>query len=75
MNKSSKTLTKIFNLADEMGLYCSMIKEKGEVLHIFVGGQAFFGSSVVDDCIHDSDGRRYTYKDLKQYILTYERFK
>ena len=75
MNKSSKTLTKIFNLADEMGLYCSMIKEKGEVLHIFVGGQAFFGSGVVNDCIHDSDGRRYTYKDLKKYILTYERFK
>lgn len=75
MNKSSKTLIKIFNLADEMGLYCSMIKEKGEVLHIFVGGQAFFGSSVVDDCIHDSDGRRYTYKDLKQYLLEYERFK
>lgn len=75
MNKSSKTLTKIFNLADEMGLYCCMIKERGEVLHIFVGGQTFFRSDGVDDSIHDSDGRRYTYKDLKQYILTYERFK
>lgn len=75
MNKDSKTLTKIFNMADEMGLYCSMYKEKGEVLHIFVGGQTFFNSDCVNDCIHDSDGRRYTYKDLKQYILIHERFK
>jgi hypothetical protein len=74
MNKDSKTLTKIFNMADEMGLYCSMVKEGGEVLHIFVGEQTFFRSGVYDG-IHDSDGRRYTYKDLKQHILTYERFK
>lgn len=75
MNKNSKTLVKIFNMADELGLYCSMIKEKGEVLHIFVGGQAFFNSDCVSNYIHDSDGRRYTYKDLKQYILTHEKFK
>lgn len=75
MNKDSKTLTKAFNLADELGLYCSMTKERGEVLNIFVGEQTFFRSDSVNDCIHDSDGRRYTYKDLKQYILTHERFK
>ena len=75
MNKDSKILTKIFNMADEMGLYCSMDKEKGEVLHIFVGGLTFFRSDCVNDCIHDYEGRRYTYKDLKQYILTQERFK
>lgn len=75
MNKNSKTLAKIFNMADEMGLYCSMTKGEGEVLGIFVGGQTFFNSNCVNDCIHDSDGRRYTYKDLKQHILTHERFK
>ena len=36
MNKDSKTLTKAFNLADELGLYCSMTKADGEVLSIFV---------------------------------------
>lgn len=75
MNKNSKTLTKIFNMADEMGLYCSITKGGGEVLSIFVGGQTFFNSDCVNDCIHDSDGRGYTYKDLKQHILTHERFK
>lgn len=75
MNKDSKTLIKAFNLADEMGLYCSMIKEGGEVLHIHVGERTFFNSDCVNGSIHDSDGRKYTYKDLKQYILTYERFK
>lgn len=75
MNKDSKIFTKIFNMADEMGLYCSMTKESGEVLSIFVGGQTFFRSDCVEDCIHDSDGRRYTYKDLKQHILTHERFR
>ena len=75
MNKNSKTLTKIFNMADEMGLYCSITKGGGEVLNIFVGGQTFFNIDCVNECIHDSEGRRYTYKDLKQYILTHERFK
>ncbi len=75
MNKDSKILTKIFNMADEMGLYCSITKDRGEVLDIFVGVQTFFRSDCVNDFIHDSDGRRYTYKDLKQHILTHERFK
>lgn len=75
MNKDSRIFTKIFNMADEMGLYCSMSKESGEVLSIFVGENTFFRSDSVCDCIHDSDGRRYTYKDLKQHILTHERFR
>lgn len=75
MNKDSKTLTKIFNLADELGLYCSMTKGGGEVLSMFVGEKTFFGSDCVNDFIHDSEGRKYTYKDLKRYIQTKERFK
>lgn len=68
MNKDSKTLTKIFNMADELGLYCSMDKAKGEVLSIFVGGKTFFISNCVNDGIHDSGGHIYTYKDLKKYV-------
>lgn len=41
MNKDSQILTKIFNMADEFGLYCSMTKENGEVLSIFVGEKTF----------------------------------
>ena len=41
MNKDSKTLTKIFNMADESGLYCSMTIAGGEVLSIFVGEETF----------------------------------
>ena len=75
MNKDSKTLTKIFNMADELGLYCFMVKLKGEVSSIYIGEQTFFNGDCINDSIHDADGRRYTYKDLKQYILTRERFK
>ena len=68
MNKDSKVLTKIFNIADEMGLYCSMTKGNGEVLSMFVGEQTFFSSNCINDSIHDADGHRYTYKDLKKYV-------
>ena len=68
MNKDSKTLTKIFNIADEMGLYCSMVKVKGEVSSIYVGGQTFFPSDCIHYSIHDADGHSYTYKDLKKYV-------
>ena len=68
MKKDSKTLTKIFNMADELGLYCSMVKLKGEVSSIYIGEQTFFNSDCINDSIHDSDGRRYTYKDLKKYV-------
>ena len=68
MNKDSKTLTKIFNMADDMGLYCSMTKGRGEVLSMFVGEQTFFSSDCINNCIHDADGHRYTYKDLKKYV-------
>ena len=68
MNKDSKTLTKIFNMADDMGLYCSMTKADGEVLSMFVGGQTFFSSDCINDSIHDADGHRYTYRDLKKYV-------
>ena len=68
MSKDSQILTKIFNMADEIGLYCSMTKGDGEVLSIFFGGQTFFTSDCVNNCIHDADGRRYTYKDLKKYV-------
>lgn len=71
MNKDSKTLTKIFNMADEMGLYCSITKEKGEVLNIFVGEETFFRSDCINDFIHASGGRRYTYKDLKKHVYKY----
>lgn len=67
MNKDSKTLTKIFNIADEMGLYCSMTKGDGEVLSMYVGEQTFFPSDCVHG-IHDADGHSYTYKDLKKYV-------
>lgn len=68
MNKDSKTLTKIFNMADKMGLYCLMTKAHGEVLDIHVGKQSFFSSSVATDSIHNSDGHRYSYRDLKRYV-------
>lgn len=68
MNKDSKTLTKIFNIADEMGLYCSMTKGNKEVLSIHVGEQTFFSSDCIKDSIHDADGRMYTYKDLKKHV-------
>ena len=68
MNKDSKILTKIFNMADDMGLYCSMTKGDGEVLSMFVGEQTFFISDCVNNCIHDADGHSYTYKDLKKYV-------
>ena len=69
MNKDSKTLTKIFNMADELGLYCSMVKLKGEVSSIYIGEQTFFNSDCINDSIHDADGRRYTYKDLKNMCI------
>ena len=68
MNKDSKTLTKIFNLADEIGLYCSIVKVKGEVSSIYVGEKTFFQSDCINNYIHDADGRMYTYKDLKKYV-------
>ena len=68
MNKDSQILTKIFNMADEFGLYCSMTKGRGEVLSMFVGEQTFFSSDCINDSIHDADGHRYTYKDLKKYV-------
>ena len=68
MNKDSETLTKIFNMADEMGLYCSITKGNKEVLSIFVGEQTFFPSYCINNYIHDADGRMYTYKDLKKYV-------
>ena len=68
MSKDSQILTKIFNMADEMGLYCSMTKGNKEVLSIFVGEQTFFSSYCINDSIHDADGHRYTYKDLKKYV-------
>ena len=68
MSKDSQILTKIFNMADEWGLYCSMDKGRGEVLSIYVGGQTFFSSDCINDSIHDADGHRYTYKDLKKYV-------
>ena len=72
MNKDSKTLTKIFNMADELGLYCSMVKLKGEVSSIYIGEHTFFNSDCINDSIHDADGRRYTYKDLKKYVHSYK---
>ena len=72
MNKDSKTLTKIFNLADELGLYCSLTKGDGEVLSMFVGEQTFFTSDCINDSIHDADGHRYTYKDLKKYVCKFK---
>ena len=68
MNKDSKTLTKIFNIADELGLYCSMVKLKGEVSSIYIGEKTFFNSDCINDSIHDGDGHRYTCKDLKKYV-------
>ena len=70
MDKGSKTLTKIFNMADEMGLYCSMTKMCGEVLSIYVGERTFFNSYIVNDSIRDSDGHRYSYRDLKKYVYS-----
>lgn len=72
MNKDSKILTKIFNIADELGLYCSMTKVKGEVLDVFVGEETFFRSDCFYDFIHVAGGRRYTYKDLKKYVYKYK---
>lgn len=68
MNKDSITLTKIFNLADELGLYCSMTKGSGEVLNMFVGEKTFFTSDCINNYIHDSDRNKYTYRDLKKYV-------
>lgn len=68
MNKDSKTLTKIFNIADELGLYCSMVKARGEVLSVFVGGETFFRSDCLYGFIHAAGGRKYTYRDLKKYL-------
>lgn len=68
MNKDSKTLTKIFNLADEMGLYCSMVKIGGEVSSMFVGEKTLFNSDCLKNYIHDSDNNKYTYKDLEKYV-------
>ena len=72
MNKDSKTLTKIFNMADELGLYCSMVKLKGEVSSIYVGEKTFFPSDCVNNFIHDADGHSYTYKDWKKYVCKYK---
>ena len=72
MNKDSKTLTKIFNLADELGLYCSMSKIGGEVSSMFVGEKTFFSSDCLDNYIHDSDKNKYTYRDLKKYVYKCE---
>lgn len=68
MNKDSKTLTKIFNLADELGLYCSIIKIGGEVSSMFVGEKTFFSRDCFDNYIHDSHKKKYTYKDLEKYV-------
>lgn len=68
MNKDSQILTKIFNMADEYGLYCSMVKVKGEVSSIYAGEKTFFSSDCVNDSIHDAYGNRYAYKDLKKYV-------
>lgn len=72
MSKDTQILTKIFKMADKMGLYCSMTKGDGEVLSIFVGEQTFFVSDCVNDSIHDADGNRYTYKDLKKYVYKFK---
>lgn len=69
MSKDAQILTKIFNMADEMGLYCSMTKGNREVLSIYVGEQTFFVSDCVHDFIHDADGHRYTHKDLKNMCI------
>ena len=68
MNKDSQILTKIFNIADKAGLYCSITKENGEVLHIYFGKQTFFTSDCVHNYIYNADGHTYTYKDLKNYV-------
>ena len=68
MNKDSKTLTKIFNMADDIGLYCSMTKGRGEVLSMHIGEHTFFTSDCINDSIHDAYGHRYTYRDLKKYV-------
>lgn len=73
MNKDSKILTNIFNMADEMGLSCSISKGKGEVFTIFVVGETFFHSDCVHKYIHTAGGNKYTYKDLKRHILDYKR--
>lgn len=73
MNKDSKILTKIFNMADEMGLYCSITKSKGEVSTIFVADETFFNSDCYYEYIHTAGGNKYTYKDLKRHILDYKR--
>lgn len=72
MNKDSQILTKIFNMADEIGLYCSMVKVKGEVSSIYVGERTIFPSDCAKNYIHDADGHKYTYNDLKKYIHKYK---
>ena len=72
MSKDTQILTKIFNMADEIGLYCSMTKEDREVLSVFAGGKTFFPSDCVNNCIHDADGHKYTYKDLKKYVYKHK---
>lgn len=73
MNKDSEILTKIFNMADEMGLYCTISKNKGEVSTIFVAGETFFRSDCACKYIHTAGGNKYTYKDLKRHILDYKK--
>lgn len=68
MNKNSQILTKVFNLADELGLFCSMTKGDGEVLSMFVGEKTFFSKDCINNHIHDSDGNKYTYRDLEKYV-------
>ena len=72
MNKDSQILTKIFNMADKFGLYCSMTKRNKEILSIYVGERTLFPSDCVNNCIHDADGHKYTYKDLKKYVYKYK---
>lgn len=73
MNKDSKILTKIFNMADEMGFFCSISKNKGEVYTIFVAQETFFTSDCVYEYIHTAGGNKYTYRDLKRHILNYKK--
>lgn len=72
MNKDSQILTKIFNMADEFGLYCTITKRNREVLCMYIGEKTFFPSDCVNNSIHDAYWHNYTYKDLKKYLYKYK---
>ena len=73
MNEDSKVLTKIFEMVDEIGLYCSLDKRGGEVVSLHFAKKTFFPRDCCREYIHDHNGSEHTYEDLKKFVLKFRK--